>query len=387
MANNTQFLYHMGRFYFFERSSNEMINDNRRILRIDDEPLHPLQAIDLVDCDVYESFTLPTNVFECITHAIKRLTVDHLKIMTLACAAMNFMIYIFWWNKPLNINQSVRMFWKSEPPLEMQPWAGELISEATWEVIGKGLGTILMLIGKRMSTWVAMSVAITALPLLILFRWQTWTSILLYSFFHPLLGGILYILPWAMTLVLAFTSLRNLPPRIYEMCRSWNSFTVSTIIFWGGFSGRSQTSNSAGIILRSGSILSYKWWSWSHVEQPVLPPFSLMINQSFAPSRHVIQVSCPWVSWWTHVTNPPCVSRCHPHALRKSCNITFGPLCIWDPGLQYVYFVLWNAIISSHRWLFKDSPVRIIIGTERNPNQINGGRSPPSFERSSTLPQ
>ena len=110
MANNTQFLYHMGRFYFFERSSNEMINDNQRILRIDDEPLHPLQAIDLVDCDVYESFTLPTNVFECITHAIKHLTVDHLKIMTLACAAMNFMIYIFWWNKPLNINQSVRMF-------------------------------------------------------------------------------------------------------------------------------------------------------------------------------------------------------------------------------------------------------------------------------------
>ena len=73
--------------------------------------------------------------------------------------------------------------------------------------------------------------------------------------------------------------------------------------------------------------------------------------------------------------------------LRKSCNITFGPLCIWDPGPQYIYFVLWNAIISSHRWLFKDSSVQIIIGTKRNPNRINGGRSPPSFGRSSTLPQ
>ena len=152
MADNTQFLYHMGGFHFFERSSDETINDNRRISRIDDEPLHPLQAIDLVDCDVYESFTLPTNVFECITHVIERLIVDHLEIMTLACAAMNFVIYIFWWNKPLNVNQSVRMFRKSEPPLEMQPRARELISEATWEAIGKGLGTILTLIGRRMST-------------------------------------------------------------------------------------------------------------------------------------------------------------------------------------------------------------------------------------------
>ena len=85
-----------------------------------------------MDCDVYESFTLPTNVLECIAHAIERLTVDHLEIMTLACAAMNFVIYIFWWSKPLNVNQSVRMFRKSEPPLEMQPRARELISEATW---------------------------------------------------------------------------------------------------------------------------------------------------------------------------------------------------------------------------------------------------------------
>ena len=108
--------------------------------------------MDLVDCDVYESFTLPTNVLACIAHAIERLTVDHLEIKTLACAAMNFVIYIFWWSKPLNVNQSVRMFRKSEPPLEIQPRARELISEATWEVIGKGLGTILTLIGKRMST-------------------------------------------------------------------------------------------------------------------------------------------------------------------------------------------------------------------------------------------
>ena len=178
MVNNTQILYQMGGFHLFERSSDETINDNRRILRIDDE-LHPLQAIDLVSCDVYKSFTMPTKaeiqargksdqlcksliglqtswfVLQCIAHAIGHLPVNHLEIVTLAYTAKNFVIYIFWWNKSLNANQSIRVFPKSEPPLEMQPRAREPIPEArklTWEAIGKGLGTILTLIGKRMST-------------------------------------------------------------------------------------------------------------------------------------------------------------------------------------------------------------------------------------------
>ena len=60
MANNTQILYNMGGFHLFERSSEETINDNRRISPEDKEPIHPLQAINLVDCDVYKSFTMPT---------------------------------------------------------------------------------------------------------------------------------------------------------------------------------------------------------------------------------------------------------------------------------------------------------------------------------------
>ena len=152
MVNNTQILYQMGGFHLFERSSDETINDNRRILRIDDE-LHPLQAIDLVSCDVYKSFTMPTKaeiqargksdqlcksliglqtswfVLQCIAHAIGHLPVNHLEIETLAYTAKNFVIYIFWWNKPLNVNQSIRVFPKSEPPLEMQPRAIEPISE------------------------------------------------------------------------------------------------------------------------------------------------------------------------------------------------------------------------------------------------------------------
>ena len=68
--------------------------------------------------------------------------------MTLAYAAMNFVIYIFWWNKPLNVSRPVRVFPKSEPR-ETQHHVTEPISEArtlTWKEIRKGLGKIVTFI-------------------------------------------------------------------------------------------------------------------------------------------------------------------------------------------------------------------------------------------------
>ena len=58
---------------------------------------------------------------QCIARAIKHLPVTHLEIVMLAYAAMNFMIYVFWWNKPLNVNRPVHVFRKlgvKEPTLE-----------------------------------------------------------------------------------------------------------------------------------------------------------------------------------------------------------------------------------------------------------------------------
>ena len=84
---------------------------------------------------------------QCIAHAIEHLPVTHLEIVTLAYAAMNFVIYIFWWNKPLNVNQPVRVFQKSQK--EMQPQVNGRISkvrELTWEALCNGLLTILWLI-------------------------------------------------------------------------------------------------------------------------------------------------------------------------------------------------------------------------------------------------
>ena len=85
---------------------------------------------------------------QCIAHGIEHLPVTHLEIVMLAYVAMNFVIYIFWWNKPLNVNQPVQVFQESgeSEPGEMQP---QLISEAwklTWKSVFDGLGTILQFI-------------------------------------------------------------------------------------------------------------------------------------------------------------------------------------------------------------------------------------------------
>ena len=152
----------MGGFHLFVRSSMEMSNDDRCISQ-DDRPLHPLNASDLLHYS--ESFIMPTDeeikdrgkgdwlakslvllqtswfVMQCIARTIEHLPVTHLEIVTLAYAAMNFVIYIFWWNKPLNVNRPVRVFRKSdveEPISETR----RLASKANRD----GLTTILLFI-------------------------------------------------------------------------------------------------------------------------------------------------------------------------------------------------------------------------------------------------
>ena len=159
----------MGGFHLFEHSSEETGNDNRGISQEDDKPLHPLQASDLAQFDGYsESFIIPTKaeiedkgksdwlakslvllqtswfVMQCIARAIEHLPVTHLEIVTLAYSAMNFVIYIFWWNKPLNVNRPIRVFRKSESMMT-QPQVNEPIPEArrlTWEAIQNSLVSI-----------------------------------------------------------------------------------------------------------------------------------------------------------------------------------------------------------------------------------------------------
>ena len=299
----------MGGLHLFERGS-EKKSDAQCTSQEDDKPLHPLLASDLTHDDIY-SFTMPTEaeikdrgksdwlakslvllqtswfVTQCIARGIKHLPVTHLEIVTLAYAAMNFVIYIFWWNKPLNVNRPVRVFRKSEPR-ETQPQVTEPKSEAAWEAFVNGLRMVFMFIigaqddnvnlshedrvprfwansaaGEQVTAdlimlgvgvcfgaihciawhflfpthtellmWRISSVAITAVPVyvpLVLFFGDGLGNIgfenlaLTILIFGPLSGGILYIIARAVTLVLAFTSLRDLPPGAYETVH-WTTF-------------------------------------------------------------------------------------------------------------------------------------------------------------------
>ena len=122
----------MGGFHLFKHSSEEK-SGTQSISQEDNYPLHPLLVEDLVHDNIY-TFTMPTEVeikdrgksnwlakflvllqmswfiMQCIVCGIKHLPVTHLEIVMLAYVAMNFMIYIFWWNKPLNINWPVQVF-------------------------------------------------------------------------------------------------------------------------------------------------------------------------------------------------------------------------------------------------------------------------------------
>ena len=314
----------MGGFHLFDHGSIEINNYGGVILHEDDIPLHPLTNQDLYDIigsdiDFY-SFTVPTEaeiidrgksdwlakslvllqtswfVMQCIARAIEHLPVTHLEIVTLAYASMNFVIYVFWWDKPLNVNRPVRVFRKSdsgatsiEPQLrETRPQVREPISdvrELTLEAVGNGLETIvryivgvqddavelsredgvpmfwansaggnaaiadLIVLGvgvcfgaihciawgisfpthTELLMWRISSIAITAVPIYIplIFLTGGWLADMGFDttvfYFGPLSGGILYIIARAITLVLAFISLRDLPPGAYETVH-WTTF-------------------------------------------------------------------------------------------------------------------------------------------------------------------
>ena len=231
-------------------------------------------------------------MMQCIARAIEHVPVTHLEIVTLAYAAMNFVIYIFWWNKPLNVSRPVRVFRKSEP-ITTQLQVTKPTSEArklTWKAIGNGLETIFgFIIGLQddvvnlsredrvprfwanttndehlaadvivlgvgvcfgaihciawgfsfpthteLLMWRISSVAITAVPIYMPLMISLApllgqmmdlkeSSITTTVYFAALSGGILYIIARAVTLVLAFTSLRDLPPGAYETVY-WTTF-------------------------------------------------------------------------------------------------------------------------------------------------------------------
>ena len=289
----------MGGFHLFERSPKET-----RLSPEDDKPLHPLGEKDLCSCDDYEAFIIPTKeeiedksksnsiakslvlfqmswfVMQCIARGmgIEHLPLTHLEIVTLAYAAMNFPIYYFWWNKPLNVNRPVRVFRRpdlgaTQPQVKEETWkAGMTWSErlkTMYHFFAGGLDKFVdlshrdrvprfwanstnrearianrrvnMVVGcfgaihcaawhfsfpTRTELWIwrISSVAMVAWPIYASFgsifcqlieKVNRRAGHISYKFVI-LSGTIGYVLVRGATLALAFTSLRDLPPGAYE---------------------------------------------------------------------------------------------------------------------------------------------------------------------------
>ena len=210
-------------------------------------------------------------VMQCIARAIEHLPVTHLEIVTLAYATMNFVIYTFWWNKPLNVDRPIRVFQKSEPresqPQTREPipeglvavlkfivglqdedvdlnhedrvpkfWANTTGEQAIADVVVLAVGVCFGAIHciawvfsfptyAELLIWRISSVAITAVPIYIFLMaiLAGWLYSMTFAIISILPAGVLYIIARVVTLVLAFISLRDLPPGAYETVH-WTTF-------------------------------------------------------------------------------------------------------------------------------------------------------------------
>src|SRR5712671_4535643 len=59
-------------------------------------------------------------VTQCIARALQGLPITELELVTVAFATLNFVIYLLWWDKPLNVQRGVRVYKKrtTEEPVD-----------------------------------------------------------------------------------------------------------------------------------------------------------------------------------------------------------------------------------------------------------------------------
>src|SRR5712671_6670865 len=59
-------------------------------------------------------------VTQCIARGVQGLPITELELATVAFAALNFVIYVLWWDKPLNVQRGVRVYKKrmTEEPID-----------------------------------------------------------------------------------------------------------------------------------------------------------------------------------------------------------------------------------------------------------------------------
>jgi len=59
-------------------------------------------------------------ILQCIARGQQKLAITELELVTLALASLNAVTYAFWWNKPLGVQEPIRIYFKTEAKAEEQ---------------------------------------------------------------------------------------------------------------------------------------------------------------------------------------------------------------------------------------------------------------------------
>ncbi|KAI9508289.1 hypothetical protein F5148DRAFT_979998 [Russula earlei] len=77
-------------------------------------------------------------VTQCIARAVQGLSITELELVTVAFAGLNFVMYLLWWDKPLNVQRGVRVYKKRNTEQPLDDGNIEANSVGFWGAIGHG---------------------------------------------------------------------------------------------------------------------------------------------------------------------------------------------------------------------------------------------------------
>ncbi|KIM20966.1 hypothetical protein M408DRAFT_117967 [Serendipita vermifera MAFF 305830] len=230
-------------------------------------------------------------VIQCIVRGTQHLPLTELEVVTLAYTMLNFFIYVFWWDKPRNVECPIRIYKTSttshkESGEEAEEWDDE--SWLRWvlpivyytigqqddfvalskqrsipmfwsgrmgdhelglaglgpSILGAAFGAVHCIAWSsqfpshaELILWRIACISMITVPLIVAILCASWTIddkeetwylgligvIAAFSFFTLILSAWLYVAARIATLVIAFTSLRSLPPAAF-MTADWTTF-------------------------------------------------------------------------------------------------------------------------------------------------------------------
>jgi len=80
-------------------------------------------------------------VMQCIARGVQGLPITELELVTVAFAALSFVIYLLWWEKPLNVQRGVRVY-KKRNTVEPVDDGHVLATAGFWVALGDELSKL-----------------------------------------------------------------------------------------------------------------------------------------------------------------------------------------------------------------------------------------------------